>query len=876
MNPFLFLFFLTGAPASPAELTRGQERLLHGNYSEARELFQPLVEKEPAAVLGLSRAWRSQGDYDKAEQVLQQGRKRWPTDSRLLAELADLNYLLGRWEQAQQLAEKALSGEGRFLAHWVLARLARDRGDLAGAGKELLWFVRTYNQEDISDAEQLCLIGQAACERARLEPRLQDQFRFVLKEIYTAVARQHPHYWPASYLAGALFLEKYDRARAVIHFDRALQVNPRAAEVLAAKAQAALQRLEVAEAADLTEQALAVNPRLLEALCLRADLALMVGDLAQARQQLAQAQAVNPRAEKVLGRLAACLYLERQEAQLETLFRQVQKWNSKPAVFYQELAERLEERRHYTAAEKYYQRALSLYPHWSAPSSALGLLYLRLGREEEGRKLLEQAFADDPYHLRVFNSLQVLDHLAKYACLETPHFRIRYDPKHDRLFAHYLAPYLEAIYSDLAEQFHYHPQGPFLIEIFPRHDLFSGRIVALPDLHTIGACAGRIVALVSPHDEAKVIVKPFNWYRVLRHEMTHLFNLDQTHFQVPHWLTEGLAVRSEQQPLPASWYYLLRDKLAANQLLTLENIQLGFVRPRSAEEWQQAYLQSYLYVKYLEKEYGAAVIGQLLAAYAEGLDTAAVLRRVCRVSLPELEKGYRQFLREQLRALPGRLAAPPRDFEQLKELWRKEPDNPQVLAQLAEQYLLLNNPAQAKKLAAAALDRQKDEPLACYVQAQLLLHAGQTEAALQVLEPAVAARQPEPKALKLLGKLYLQTRRFQEAAKVYELGRQCEPYEAFWLEQLTHCYRQLEQAGPLIETLKQLALLEVDNLAIRRELAQRLLQAGRPADAERYARQALEIDVLDRTAQDSLLEALRLQGKDQERRRLEQILERGS
>src|SRR5258708_30267660 len=107
---------------------------------------------------------------------------------------------------------------------------------------------------------------------------------------------------------------------------------------------------------------------------------------------------------------------------------------------------------------------------------------------------------------------------------------------------------LEEIHAELAEKFHYQPKGPILIEVFNNHEMFSGRIVALPDLHTIGACTGRMVAMVSP--QGKSIRKAFNWGRVLRHEMVHIFNLEQTNFLVPHWLTEGLAVMNEGVPRP--------------------------------------------------------------------------------------------------------------------------------------------------------------------------------------------------------------------------------------------------------------------------------------------------------------------------------------
>src|SRR5207302_4992700 len=103
------------------------------------------------------------------------------------------------------------------------------------------------------------------------------------------------------------------------------------------------------------------------------------------------------------------------------------------------------------------------------------------------------------------------------------------------------------------------------------HDMFSGRIVAVPDLHTIGACTGPLVAMVSPRDTAK-ITKLFNWNRVIRHELVHVFNLQQTNAKVPHWFTEGLAVRYEGKDIPLTWHALLARKVNANDLLDLDNI----------------------------------------------------------------------------------------------------------------------------------------------------------------------------------------------------------------------------------------------------------------------------------------------------------------
>ena len=97
----------------------------------------------------------------------------------------------------------------------------------------------------------------------------------------------------------------------------------------------------------------------------------------------------------------------------------------------------------------------------------------------------------------------MLDHLKKYTTIKTEHFIIRFDAKNDKILANFLAKYLEEIYSEYADKFQYRPKGPFLIEVFKTHAMFSGRVIALPDLHTIGACTGTVVAMVSPRDKSR-------------------------------------------------------------------------------------------------------------------------------------------------------------------------------------------------------------------------------------------------------------------------------------------------------------------------------------------------------------------------------------
>jgi tetratricopeptide (TPR) repeat protein len=870
----LVLCAAAALPAAPT-LPEARQRLLKGNYEEAQSAYEELLKdaksRGPAAV-GLSRALERQGEYDKALAAVTTALKALPENADLLARKAELLYTRGRWEDAEKAADAAVKVQDKnFTARWVRAQVCRDRGDLKKAEDEYRWFIRAYDPDKPAPAEALLRIGLATCEYARIHA-LSDEMDTVLNDLWKDALKADPDFWPVEYQAGMLLLERFNRGEALDAFDNVLKINPNCAEALTAKGVAALARFEIKEAERFAEQALKSNPRLPEALRLRADVHLASGDAAAALRELTRARTVNPHDERTAARVAACFHLQRKKEPLDALVKEVEKHDSKPAVFWFELGERLEERRYYNEAEKYYKLATKLRPRMAAPINGLGLLYMRLAREDEAAPLLKQGFAIDRSNVRVSNTLKVLRHLEKYDTIKTAHFHLRYNPEADTAQAKFMADYLEAIYADLAKKFDYRPKGPILIEVFSSHQMFSGRVIALPDLHTIGACTGRMIAMASPH--ARGLNKRFNWVRVLRHELVHIFNLEQTNFLVPHWLTEGLAVSNEGFPRPQAWNEMLVQRLDQDKLFNLDTIDLGFIRPRNPLEWQLAYCQSQLYVEYIRKEYGDKAIGRLLAAYADGLNTAAALARACgKVDKAAFEKGYLAYLKEVVKPLRGKKpAGPARTLKQLQADYQKDPNNADLAAELALR-LLPRNRKQARKLAEEARQRKTDHPKACFVLARLAHAAGDEDREKRLLEDGLDKKDPDPLILKALGKLYYDAGEFAKAAEVYELGRQAQKHDRTWLQELARVYAQTNKRAKQIEVLTDLVPGDADDLDRRVRLAQLLLETDKAAEAERYARQALEIDVRSTEAQDVLYKALEKQDKGEEANRLRGILE---
>jgi tetratricopeptide (TPR) repeat protein len=868
--------FLPLVVAAPPTLKEAREHWLRGNYGEAREMFETLAKdakQRPVATVGLSHAMESEGEYDKALEVVAAALKDHPKDAGLLARQAELLYSRGRWDEAEKAANAAIdAAKDQFLARWVRAQICRDRGDFKKADAECKWFVRTYSQRDdkddpIKDPEDLVLVGLAGAENARWN-NLPDQFDFIVNEVYKD-AFKDKLYWPAEYQAGMLLLEKYNKPEALKAFDNALKVNPSAAEAITAKGMLALTKLEIKEAERLAEQALNVNPKLPEALRLRADVHMASEDPKAALKELEQARKINPRDQRTLGRIAACHVLQKKKDELAALSKEVEQFDPKPAAFYFAMGERLEERRYYEDAERCFQKATELRPYVPDALNSLGQLYMRMGREKEARITLDKAFNADRFNVRTRNLIKVLDHLKKYETLTTEHFELRYDPKNDAALAHYMAPYLETIYADLAEKFNYRPKGPILIEVFNNHQMFSGRIVALPDLHTIGACTGKMFAMASPN--SRDLGKPFNWGRVLRHEMVHIFNLEQTHYLVPHWLTEGLAVNNEGFPRPSPWNELLLECVPAGKLLNLDTVELGFIRPRGQDEWNLAYCQSQLYVNYIKDKYGAAAIGDMLSAYGSGLGTAEAIQRACKVDKETFEKGYRAYLDETIKPLQrGKPAEKKRTLAEMKKAYEKDNDL-DAGAELAVLFLKRGDRVQARKIAEDVLEHKKNQPKAMGVLARLEHLAGNVKRELNLLEEALNKDEPDPLILLALGKIYYDAREFDKAAQIFELGRKVEPFEPNWLKELAPVYAQKEDKPKLIGVLKELVPMEADELQQRLRLARLLLESGNAAEAEKYARQVMEIDVRGKEGQELLLKTLAAQKKDAEADKLRQL-----
>jgi len=838
--------------AAEDDLSTPTRLLLQGKYAESAEMFGKAAAKSPAAAVGLAHARAATGKLEDAEQVLKSAREH----PDVYAELARLAFARGDYKAARDRVEAALrSNPDQLLARWIRAELARASGRLDEADRYYKWLVDYYNGHDVKDAESFRWIGLAAAQYARWN-RLSDQFRFLVRELYPDALKLDHLYWPAHYEAGLLYAEKYNRADARREFQAALELNPNAAEVHAAVARLALEHRDVEDAQTSLRRALEINPRLIEGRLLKADLAWDNFQPDEAARILEnQVLPLNPASEMALGRLAACHALRaRPQAQdsaspLARLLRQVNERNPHAGEFYAALAAWLAERNRFAEAEQFFKEAEQRMPQLVGPKTRLGLLAMRAGRETEARKLLQEALAIDPFNVRVNNTLEVLDLLDTYETVEGRNVIVRYDSKRDKTLSRYVLRQAETTYPELCRQFGYRPPAKPLVEIFNQakgasgHDWFSARMIGLPYLGAVAASTGHIVALTSPNDSGSK--GKFNWAQVLRHEMVHVVTLQQTGFNMPHWYTEGLAVWSEGYPRPQLWNELLVQRVPQGQLFTLDTLNFGFTRARTSEDWQMAYCQADLVVKYLLAGRKPDVLQKLAAAYAENLSTPEAIQRACGVSQADFERGYREFVKQTAAGIQGSEPARKADFAERLKAYREHPEDLQIAAELAYASFRRGTDDEARQLAEAVLKRQPKHPLATYVLARLHTRDGQTQKAIDLLQQALDLKRPDLRSLNLLAGLKLSAKRHAEATELFRLGAKLDPHNLGWDRSLAKVYEATKDEAALWAVLVRIGQSDPDDFAVRKSLAQMALARKDYAAAAHWSNRALEIHVTD-------------------------------
>ncbi|MCA9027104.1 MAG: tetratricopeptide repeat protein [Planctomycetaceae bacterium] len=866
------------------QLSTARQHWQQGCYDESAEAYRALLSTEnlssetaTAATLGLSQVLQSQGLWDLATRTIHDGLKQSPEDAALQGRLAELQFLQGDYEGAKASVAAALEiDEEQIQARLVQAHLQAETGELDAAIDGYRWFVRYYNRAQPTDAETLLLVAEGSLQYARWKS-VTSIFNFVINTLCPDALKDDPNCWQAAHLSGVVLLEKYNRGQAIPELEAALKINPQAAEVLTSLGEAALQDGEVDQGLDFAKQALAINPRIPEALRLAADVSLAEGDVTTAMTFINQALAVNARDQRTLAKQASVFLLEdgipsaedlqalfsdppaddlrtdkseEQGTRFEKLWHKLIMINPKPGEFLTRIGDTLDGRRKYAAAEICYRRAIEVMPQLATPRTELGMLLMRTGKLDEAAEMLDAAFKADPYHVRVSNMRKVMRQLDEYDVISSDHYVIRV-PTDQRILGEEMSRYLESIYDELTEQYGYEPETRTQFEVYgtasgqSAHQWFSARMVGLPWIQTVGASTGMIVAMASPYD----LEEPFNWARVVRHEFVHILTLQETDFNIPHWYTEALAVRSEGT-IPESWDELLLDRVPKGEVFTLEDINTGFTRPAKPTDWDMAYCQSWLYSEYLVAQFAEQSLIKLVDAYRRGLSTEEAIAEVCQKSLADFEAGYTGYVNEAVGEIRRTRVAPPLSLEDATARWKENTDDRDAWADVAWAMWHEGDKAKALEMAGQISALDPRQPLAVAILAEARIDEGDIEAAGILLLPAFNGDDPHPAVLEQLLNVNLEDKDWQAALDLAELALKCWPREPRFQRRLASLLMRLDtepfaNAVRLQAVLTEIAKRKPDDVLIHKKLARLAEDAKDWPAVIHWAEEALHCEAYD-------------------------------
>lgn len=893
-------------------LKTAREHQQHGRYAEAREVYaqakkqladskQKNADHQWQLLRGLTQIDIETGQTKSALDRLNEGLKQLPDQADLHALAAKLYYETGDYPSADKHVTKALSfNPDQPLAHLIQAHLLTDSGKIDEANEAYRWFVRYYNRAQPEDAETLLVIAEGATQYARWNS-VSQIFNFVINTVCPDALKADPLAWKASYLSGSILQEKYNRPQAADEFTAALKTNSQAAIVYTALARSAIEVRDFDKSIELINRALKTNPQLVEALLLQCDLHLINGQYLKALVSAENAAALNNRAQSVLARKAACYLLQDGAPDTETLtllfdtsavpdqsqiikpessrfvklVTTLLKDNPKPGYFLYELGQLMEMKRQFAFAEFAYLKTKTLMPQLSGPKTSLGMLYMQMGKTDLAQQTLNDAFKADPYHVRVSNMRKVLGVLESYGAILTDHFVIRYDSKADYILGRYMADYLEEIYPEMVKQFGFEPPGKTQFEIYHNakglaaHQWFSARMIGLPWIQTIGASTGAVVALTSP----TAMKEPYNWAAVLKHELVHVFTLQQTKYKIPHWFTEALAVRSEGKARPQRFNQLLVERVPKGDIYSLDELDGVFVRPKSSDNWDFAYCQSLLCADFMVEEFGDDALKKLLTAYQNQRSTPNAIQESFQISQEEFEKRYHRYLEKLTATLKGYHTPSTLSFRELQQQHEQNPNDMDIAGQYAYRLLHYRKKQEARKLARTVLSQQPEQAQAALTIARLELLSEDLEAAHAILQPALETDSPDVQVLELAGKILLKQEKFSDAVKVYETGHLKYPYQTEWLQGLAIIYQHEDDPKKLEATLLKLVHLDPADATSLKLLMKLYIEQKKWEHALHWGQEALYVDVLDPETHESLSEtALKLKRTELAIRELNMVL----
>ncbi len=644
---------LCAAPAAFAQSVAtdsARSALLSGEYATAIAVLRT-VPRGDSTWLGaqrlLARALLTTGKHDEAERVARLASAQ-PGGAVLLGTLGAVLRDRGRLAEAESAWVRA--GRERAIDSLTalvnIGVLRANRGDRDGARRIFDRFIDAYNSRRAElTSEDLSAVALACRYLGDDDPQL---FKDALKAYDAAIALD-PTNLEARIALGELFVDKYNGADAKSTLDAVLEINPsdpRALVAAAARADA-----DNAPGVDsLIARALAVNPEYVPARVMLARALLDLERFDDAQREAERALRVNPASREAVAVAAAIAFVKGDTREYERQRDRALALNASDGAFYATVSEAAARVRRYGVAADFARQGILADPRYWLAYSRLGLNLLRRGDIALGKRMLDTAFAGNPYDVRVKNTLDLLDTFKNYDTTGTAHATVMIEREEAPLLGVYVGALVDSAFTTFARRYQYVPPERLRIEVYRSHADFSVRTVGLAGLAASGVSFGTTLAFDSP---AATDIGPFNWGSTVWHEVAHTFTLGLTDNRVPRWLSEGLSVFEEHRARAGwgmspslSWLEAYRQ----GRMVPPSRMNDGFMRPAYPQQVPYSYLQAALVCEFIAEQWGEGALMRMLREYQTGRTTEQVFASVLGTDLKSFDQRFDARVRREFGA----------------------------------------------------------------------------------------------------------------------------------------------------------------------------------------------------------------------------------
>ncbi len=633
----------------------------------------------------------------------------------------------------------ALAGVDEFPGSIRMRLLAREsaffQNDPAGANRQLEEIKGLIQRREYVDqnGDNLVALGRSLLMLG-VEPRL------VLENCFQRAADMDPPVREAYLASGQLALDKHDFKLAAETFGAGLKKFPDDPDLLTGLAQA-YETSDGEQTLKALASALEGNPRNIPALLLLADHLIDAEKYEDAQKHLDDVLAVNPWRPEALAYGAVLAHLRNDSAAEDRLRAKALKfWANNPQVDYL-IGLKLAQKYLFEEGAAAQRRAVAFAPDYLPARRQLAEDLLRLGQDEEGWKLAQEARALDEYDVTTYNLATLHDQMSKFRTLTNSNFIVRMSSQEAQLYGDRVLDLLGRASDALCKKYGVELQRPTVVEIFPEQKDFAVRTFGMPgNPGYLGVCFGSVITANSPASQAP---NPANWEDVLWHEFCHVVTLNCTRNRMPRWLSEGISVYEERQADPA-WGEKMnlsyRDMILNRQLTPIKDLSGAFLQPKNGEALQFAYYESSLVVEFIVQHFGIGNLKQILLDLRDGKDVNDAIAAHT-VSMADLQKqfdAFARFLARNLAPMADLEKPPEKQDDAAAPAWEQlHPDNYYVTMRKARELMDAKKWAEAKPVLQSLAEsyhgeRRGENPL--WLEAVTERHLNDTNAELATLQ----------------------------------------------------------------------------------------------------------------------------------------------